>query len=208
VGVAAKRLEREREARRIEILDAARKLFLEQGVNKTTMDKIAEAAETSKPTIYSYFHSKNDIVCTLLTHRAKDLTDTLVAGDFPEEPGERLLAMGKCFLEYMSAPHRVADLSFPIQTDFKAADLADDVSAQLKHELSRLVKVLEDLILDGEKAGMFAAGWNPARLMIFAWGTMVGVEELAKRLHPEILPASLEEIFPDMLKIVTRGLMK
>ena len=208
MGVAAKRREREREARKIEILDAARSLFLEQGVNKTTMDKIAEAAETSKPTIYSYFHSKNDIVCTLLVHRAKDLTDTLEAGDFPNEPGERLLAMGKCFLDYMSGPHRVADLSFPIQTDFKASDLTDDVSNQLKHELSRLVKVLEDLILDGEKAGMFANGWNPVRLMIIAWGTIVGIEELAKRLHPEILPSSLEDIFPDMLEIVTRGLRK
>lgn len=43
------------------ILEAARNLFQEDGITKTTMDDIAQGAECSKATIYAYFISKEDI---------------------------------------------------------------------------------------------------------------------------------------------------
>lgn len=43
------------------ILDAAKKLFLQNGIHKTTMDDISHAADCSKATIYVYFQSKDDI---------------------------------------------------------------------------------------------------------------------------------------------------
>lgn len=43
------------------ILDASRKLFLKRGVDKTSMDDIALAAECSKATVYVYFKNKEDI---------------------------------------------------------------------------------------------------------------------------------------------------
>jgi AcrR family transcriptional regulator len=44
------------------ILDAARELFLKNGVDKTSMDEIAKEADYSKSTIYVYFKSKDDIL--------------------------------------------------------------------------------------------------------------------------------------------------
>ena len=43
------------------ILEAARNLFHEDGITKTTMDDIARNAECSKATVYAYFISKEDI---------------------------------------------------------------------------------------------------------------------------------------------------
>lgn len=48
------------------ILTAADSLFKEQGFDATTIEQIAKKAEYSKPTIYSYFASKEDIYAYIL----------------------------------------------------------------------------------------------------------------------------------------------
>ncbi len=55
------RKEREKEARREEIIDAAEKIFFGKGLAASTMDEIAEAAELSKGTLYLYYPSKEDL---------------------------------------------------------------------------------------------------------------------------------------------------
>ena len=55
------RKEREKEARREEIISAAEKVFFEKGLVAATMDEIAERAELSKGTIYLYYKSKEDL---------------------------------------------------------------------------------------------------------------------------------------------------
>lgn len=49
-------------AKRRQILDAARPLFLAQGFEGTTMDAITTAARVSKRTLYRYYPSKEDLL--------------------------------------------------------------------------------------------------------------------------------------------------
>src|SRR6478609_3329671 len=55
------RQERDREAVRRAILDAARELFVAEGFQQVSIRKIAERIEYSPAAIYSYFPSKDDI---------------------------------------------------------------------------------------------------------------------------------------------------
>ncbi len=55
------RKERERENRRMEIVEAAERLFFANGFEGTTMDEIAKQAEFSKMTLYAYFKSKEEL---------------------------------------------------------------------------------------------------------------------------------------------------
>lgn len=48
----------EKEAKREEILNAARKLFSEKGFDHTSMEEVAKAAKIAKGTVYLYFESK------------------------------------------------------------------------------------------------------------------------------------------------------
>lgn len=43
------------------ILDAAERLYFGKGIDTTTMDEVAEAAELSKGTLYLYFKNKDDL---------------------------------------------------------------------------------------------------------------------------------------------------
>lgn len=59
------RHERDREAVRRAILDAARDLFVSQGYQNVSIRKIAERIEYSPAALYSYFPSKDDIFYAL-----------------------------------------------------------------------------------------------------------------------------------------------
>ncbi|HYM00940.1 MAG TPA: TetR/AcrR family transcriptional regulator [Blastocatellia bacterium] len=53
------------EERRNEIMDAAQRLFLKQGVPSTTVEQITSAADVAKGTFYLYFSSKDDVLTAL-----------------------------------------------------------------------------------------------------------------------------------------------
>src|SRR5262245_49141578 len=59
------RQERDREAVRRAILDAARDLFVAEGYQNVSIRKVAERIEYSPAAIYGYFASKDDLFCAL-----------------------------------------------------------------------------------------------------------------------------------------------
>ena len=54
--------ERKKHATRKAIHDAGMRLFAERGFAATTMEQVAEAADVSRATVFTYFASKEDIV--------------------------------------------------------------------------------------------------------------------------------------------------
>lgn len=55
------RKEREKEMRRMDIIDTAEKLFFEKGYENITMADISEEAELARSTLYLYFKNKKEI---------------------------------------------------------------------------------------------------------------------------------------------------
>ena len=56
-----KRKEKEIEKRKRDVFKIAKKLFMKEGYEKATMDKISEISEISKSTLYTYFRNKEDL---------------------------------------------------------------------------------------------------------------------------------------------------
>ena len=82
------------------ILQVASELFLAQGFAGTNLDQVAEAADTTKPTIYNHFGSKDGLLQSVITRlaetRAAALEQTLVA---TPEPAADLLQFGRQFCQ-------------------------------------------------------------------------------------------------------------
>lgn len=60
------RRQREKEQRYQTILGAAEALFVNKGYHQTGLEEIAEAAEVSVGTVYSYFKNKEDLLVSLM----------------------------------------------------------------------------------------------------------------------------------------------
>ena len=89
------RHERDREAVRRAILDAARELFVSEGYANVSIRKIAERIEYSPASIYSYFASKDDIFYALAEEGFRLLSEPAAdhAGVERLEPLDRVRAV-------------------------------------------------------------------------------------------------------------------
>jgi len=76
MGVAERR-EKEREQRRSAIIDAAKRVFLEVGLEQASMDRIATESELAKGTLYLYFKSKNELIMAIMTEHLEQLNGKL-----------------------------------------------------------------------------------------------------------------------------------
>ena len=66
------RRQREKEARREAILEAAERIFSDKGFHGATLDAIAAEAELAKGTLYNYYKDKQDLFLSLI-RRGHDL---------------------------------------------------------------------------------------------------------------------------------------
>jgi TetR/AcrR family transcriptional repressor of mexJK operon len=70
---AMPRREQNRLAREKRILDAALKVFSASGYSGASMDAVAVAAGLSKPTLYQYFDSKEQLFATMMLQKRDDM---------------------------------------------------------------------------------------------------------------------------------------
>ncbi len=69
------RRERKKRLNRRRILEAALRLFETQGVEATTIEAIAEAADVSRGTFYNYFHTKESLLGAIAAEELSDLEE-------------------------------------------------------------------------------------------------------------------------------------
>ncbi|GGW33200.1 TetR/AcrR family transcriptional regulator [Streptomyces caelestis] len=83
-----------RAVREQQMLDAAVRIFGQRGYRAASMDEIAELAGVSKPLVYLYLNSKEDLFTACIRREAKALVEAVRAGVRPDLPADRQLWEG------------------------------------------------------------------------------------------------------------------
>jgi AcrR family transcriptional regulator len=94
------RREREREEIRTRILDAARELFANEGVESVTMRRIADRIEYSPTAIYFHFRDKEALLAELCDHDFREFAHGFAAIAQIPDPVERLRAAGQAYVSF------------------------------------------------------------------------------------------------------------
>ena len=94
------RRSRERQATRDRILDAARELFVERGVEATTMRAIAERLECTAPAIYHHFADKQSLLRELVTQDIGALGAVFQRLGGVVDPVDRLVRLGLAYVRF------------------------------------------------------------------------------------------------------------
>jgi AcrR family transcriptional regulator len=92
-----------RPARRVQLLGAARDVFVAQGYHAAAMDEIAERAGVSKPVLYQHFPGKLELYLALLDESADELVKVVSeALSSTSDNRQRVPATFKAFYDYVA----------------------------------------------------------------------------------------------------------
>ncbi len=132
---------------RLKILEAAERLFAEQGCEAVSMDAVAEAAGVGKGTLYRRFGDRSGLARAILDERERAFQETLIRGEPPLGPGgdpaERLIAFGAAVLDLVK-DH--GDLIMTAQLGRPGARFAGPVYASYRQHARTLLTDIDPRI--------------------------------------------------------------
>jgi AcrR family transcriptional regulator len=184
----AERKQKEKEARRESILNAAKKVFLERGFAGATIEAIAQEAELSPAAIYLYFMSKDELYASLNLETASSFERAVIRiaalSDLsPERKLDRVWeAMYDIFccdpLALRALLHTHIEGTIPL--------LSDPLRASLDESGKNAIDALASIVREGIDRGDFLPGHAMATADAL-WGLFTGlvVWEGAKRMHDD-----------------------
>jgi AcrR family transcriptional regulator len=144
------------------ILTAAADLFRQRGYRATTLDEIAKRVGVSKPTLYGYFRSKEELLAAIF-HRAmslfeRDLDAIRTSGDDPVTKLRRVIRF------HVGAV--IAERSFLAVFFSEEANLPPRLSRAIRRRKARYDRTVRAIVEAGVRKGTLRAA-NP-RLLVFA----------------------------------------
>ncbi|MEC3854094.1 TetR/AcrR family transcriptional regulator [Paenarthrobacter ureafaciens] len=159
------RIERRKRDMRDRLYDAAVQLFKSKGYHETTMDDIAELADTARGTVFNHYRTKSDFIKEWASRRRQLGTEAMMA--IPAEPGVSVAERVRAYFRVMGRLNaETYDLTLAMGTGWVASGgpitdepwLADEILGLLRElhaeeafrsevDLSDLAHLLRDAYL-------------------------------------------------------------
>jgi len=208
---AKARRERETLERRDAILAAARDLFFEHGIHRTTVEEVAARAEVAKGTVYLYFESKETILAHLLLEGLDALGESLqeAFGEPASLTAElRLRRLAAAYLEFFQNENEYFRLMMAFDRGQFQESVTHEVYQQILTRSVRglrwVVRAIEQGIAQGEfrpgearsSAGMYWAALNGALVII------------SHPLRRELIEQEVETLYNGVMELMLQGMKK
>lgn len=210
MGVKERRA-REKEKRRQEILDTAKKVFMMKGISLTTIEDIANGAELSPATIYLYFRNKEELYASLnlatlefIYHEVRKIFHSKKLGG----PREKIAEVKNAFYKaYKSDPLILRNIMRGLLEN-TLTTLSSDLVSGINSLTKTTMTIIKDIYEEGVREGIFREekGIAVADMM---WAMFVGLvlyEEAKKGLdhRKNFLKSTLDMAFDIFLKGVLK----
>jgi AcrR family transcriptional regulator len=191
---AGKRKQKIKDERRQAILEAARVLLLENGLDGVSIRQIAESSDLGLGTIYSYFSGKTEIYATLSIEVFDLIHEHLAAADSPDiTPPDRIRSIGKALLEFSVKHKAYADF-----LDYFVSSSRRIFPLQMKSHIDKHgEKILAPLIAAieaGMESGAFTRVDARQYALIFL-GMLHGITHLRKLQKTMLSGYRFEELY-------------
>jgi len=175
MGVAERRA-REKQQRRDEILDAAKKIFSAKGFHGATIEEIAGEAELSPATLYLYFSNKNELYTSLNVRMLACLCRRVeqVAGEKGVEPIEKVRRLASAMYDvYAYDPINLINV-LHMQASQDLAELSPELQEQINHMATRALRTIASIFSEGMDSGQFRRQ-PPMALADTTWAVFSGL---------------------------------
>jgi AcrR family transcriptional regulator len=184
-----------REARREQLLAVAEQTFAELGYQGASLEDVAARAGVTRPLLYNYFASKDELYLECVSRARSELEDAIVAAVATQSaPGLQFRAASKAFYQFVHDRGRRWDMLFGAGAAV-AGPVAQRASALQLGTIEKLASLLLGAApeTDPDEALGYAHAVNGAGVQLAKWW----------RSHPEV---PLERIVDWHMTVVWHGL--
>lgn len=169
------RKKREREARRQEIMIAARRVFTQKGYERATMEDIAREAELSPGTLYLYFKNKDELYASLSLRVLQFMN--IKFEHVMEEPDlgfeERKDAVMKALFETYDFDPVILNNMFHLQSSETLKNLGPELLSEINALSRKALRTMARIFEEGQKAGTIVKE-HPTALADILWSAFAG----------------------------------
>lgn len=206
MGIKERKI-REKEERRIAILDAARTLLFQEGISSTSVHQIAKLTELSVGTIYLYFSSKEEIFATL-QEEGLDILYSKVeeAGGGNGRAGERLSSMAQAYLDFSREHKKYFDI-FNYFISSPDVIFPPNLKNRIDKHGNRILVMVEGAIKQGIADGDFNEV-NVKNSALYFWGSLHGLIQFRKLKNTMYRHENFEELYRYAADHFIRGLLQ
>jgi AcrR family transcriptional regulator len=140
-------------ATRLKVIDAAKRLFVEDGYPATTIEAVADAADVALPTLYRLFGSKRALLAAVLDTAFGGDDEPIAFADRPAvraaraepDPTAMIQAFARIARQFMDRSSAILHvLATAANVDAEAAELLAEIRRQRHVGQSRIVAALYD----------------------------------------------------------------
>lgn len=161
--------------RREYMLEVAQSIIIEDGYINFTIDKLAEATEYAKGTIYQMFANKEEIMASICLEQAQQTYDLFKrASAFQGNHRERMAAIGIAHhIKVMQSPR-----TFALKLLIMNSSIREKISLELQNEMftyeSKILKLLSSIAQDAIDAGDIQTSVQPEHIVFNLWSMCFG----------------------------------
>ncbi|HEU5262895.1 MAG TPA: TetR/AcrR family transcriptional regulator [Gemmatimonadales bacterium] len=200
------RRERERAETRRKILEAARRTFVQQGYERTTMRAIAAKIGYTPTAIYHHFKDKDALVAELSALDFRALSQALRQTGSVADPVERLEKIGQAYVEFALTHPMPYQFLFMTRRPTDAGqeampgDPGEDAYGFLRQTCA-------DVIATGRLRPEFTDADELAQM---AWGSLHGLValQIAKGNHPAFRWRDVRQTAAKIRDVTIRGTLR
>lgn len=179
----SERKDRERRQMREAVLDAAMKLFVEEGYENVSIRRIAERIEYSPATIYLYFKDKDDILFALHKLAFGKLNEAQAGTQSVKDPLKRLRKHGETYVRFGLENPELYDLMFIMRAP------ARKIMQEAEWEIGmRGYELLKKNVRDCMEAGLIRSTRSVDSIAFALWSFVHGIVSLNIRDRCAMIP--------------------
>jgi AcrR family transcriptional regulator len=184
----ADRRKQEREARRIQIVEAATRVFYEKGLHEAKMRDVASEARLGKGTLYLYFKTKEELVLAICVRHQRAMLEIWERVVHPDASGiMQLKALLRGYTKHMGAPIEHLKMVMSRWATGEPFDHETRGGEEMRANIQRIFTRMVEVISKGQSDGSLRDDVPPAKLAIHILSAVNG--GLLVTLKLQCLPA-------------------
>ena len=162
----AERKQRDREARRAQIISAARRIAELEGWPSVTVRRLSDEISYSQPVLYGHFESREGILAAVAIEGFQEIGLALEKARKRAKPGKMVESVASAYLEFAASSPALYEVMFSLSLNIPFADAA--TPPELRIAFAQLLEMFQ------------GQGSKPEVLSELFWAGLHGIADLTR----------------------------